>query len=162
MKQVYGDQCKNCTYCYDWFKWFKESLKDSQQTMTHIQDGLQHHSCSTCSWNCEFKVLFDSLRLSRRVQHIERFMSWHSHERKVKNALCSWKVFPTISDIDSERQLQCHLKRISLQWNTEILQDKSQTAGQIEYKKSHVDGFFFLRSVKFLPEGQSVNCWYSG
>jgi hypothetical protein len=51
------------------------------------------------------------------VQHIDRIMSLHSYG-KVRNALGSFKVYPTTSDTESEREsavtiCQEHLDRAS-------------------------------------------------
>jgi hypothetical protein len=83
----------------------------SQHMMSRVWDGRQSHvtmhTLSKFVKSCVL-IVVDIAGNNGRAQHIHRIMSCHSYD-KIRNALDSFKVWPTISDTGSERESRCHL-----------------------------------------------------
>jgi hypothetical protein len=63
MKNVYGDQCKSCTRCYEWFKRFKESW---QSTHDELHLGQLSTSCDDAHVVQVRKIMCSNRRLTVR------------------------------------------------------------------------------------------------
>jgi hypothetical protein len=75
----------------------------SQHMMSRVWDSPQRHE-TTLMLNKFVKSLFDSARNSKRVQHIDRIVSWYFYDKITRRkASGNLILFPTISDTGLER-----------------------------------------------------------